>query len=121
MKIEDVSEISLYKRDVKSIEDINYHYLKIDGNKVEIDAVNNIIELDKINSFLNKLLSLTEVYLDSEYRCQLYEYNKDDLMLKFFLAIKFKNKTYLAIKGNRPFNQPNYKEILEILTKLFNL
>lgn len=121
MKIEDVTEINLYKRDIKSIEDVNYHYLKIDDDKVEIDNVNNIIELAKINSLLNKLLDLTETYLDSKYRCQLYEYNKDDLMLKFFLVIKFKNKTYLAIKGNRPFNQPNYKEILEILTKLFNL
>lgn len=120
----DIKEIILYKRNIESIEEIDEYKIEITKNQAIFYKGNNKnkeVDLNDINDKLNDLLELVEPYYDSPFRAELYEFNKDDLMLKMFLIIKFNNKTYLAIKGDRPFSQINYKEINALLSSLINV
>lgn len=74
-------------------------------------------EFDELYQRLMKECGMENVA--PEYQAFLYEDDKSNFTLKFFLEIDLDNHTYVAEKGLMPFKQPYYKEIIETFSKFF--
>lgn len=106
-----IDHILFWKRRPDSVEEIQsihleYHkgcFLDENGNKYEKK------ESDELIRILFDVLKIEET--ENDFKAFLFENDKENYQIKFFLEIAYDDATYLAIKGTQPFHQKNYKEI----------
>lgn len=112
--------IRFWKRDPESIE--KTLSLEIDTGKDKWILTNSKgkrpltdKEKDKVREVINSVKNST----DDDFCALLYEDNRADFSLKFFLTIRYSDNTYYALKGRFPFKQKNYKTITDLFNPLF--
>jgi hypothetical protein len=118
--------LSFWKRNAMSVEAIDslsitskdrgYELSIHSGNKEKIRKISK----EELESLLKTLLDEYDILKsDKEYKAYLYEDDKEDFSLKFFLSLTMEDYTYIAIKGIHPFKQPHYQDFLNLFKKYF--
>ena len=119
MNTKNIKEIRYFRRDPKNIESIASLRFQFEGkNSTKNGLPFSKEEKEKLFSTLFDTLKIQDT--PEEYRAFLYEGDKENYAIKFFLSLKFKDQTYFAIKGTKPFQQPNYKEIVSSMEPYFD-
>lgn len=106
-----IEYISFWKRDITSVDHIECVKLSLKGKEMTEEHGKRypIQEWKKIVDTLFDDLKIE--YTEEQYRAFLYESDKENFAIKFFLEVAYSDGTYLAIKGIHPFKQKNYREI----------
>lgn len=107
-----IDYISFWRRDPLSVE--NIQQLKIIKSGKDFVKDDGSVFKDG-NTLLRQLETVADIENTSkQYRAYLYEDDKSDFTLKFFLVVHFSDCTYLAVKGIHPFKQEHFKDIQNI-------
>lgn len=119
-----IQNIIFYKRDINSIENIDIFKLIIKNDKINIfknDDKSPIIKnLDEYKKDIDKLLSYLSEYKNSEYQLELYQIDIHDLSAKYYVIINYTDRQYFVFKATKPFSQPYFHDIQDILLKIIN-
>lgn len=116
--MKEIQYISFWKRNPLSVEETmstTLHYVKGCFEK-ENGKKYTKKESDELITQLFDVLKIEDS--EDQFKALLYENDKEDYRIKFFLEIAYKDATYLAIKGTQPFKQKNYKEIQALFEPL---
>lgn len=117
--------IYFWKRRQSSVEQLDIaSFERLDHNfyQSEINGVKKAMtpgEFDRLSKYLLEHCELGSK--NREYQAFLYEDDREDFTLKFFLEIDFENHTYIAQKGLMPFRQPHYSEIIDVFAPYFQV
>lgn len=119
LQSKDIKFIHFWKRGIDSIEEIH----TTDISLIDKEA---IVTKDKkeqkhlTENQMDAFLSQLSAYLEKneDYKAFRYENDTQQFTIKFYLEIDFVNSCYLAIKGIHPFNQPCFKEIINLFSQL---
>lgn len=114
-----IEYISFWKRKPESVEEVQ---------SLKLTYHNGIFSDDKGKQYTKKESeNLIHILFDElkieeteeRFKAFLFENNKENYQIKFFLEIAYDDATYLAIKGTQPFHQKNYKEIQTLFEPFF--
>jgi hypothetical protein len=121
----DIRQISFWKRSIESVERVESVVLSPNPDKTwkktvlfpeRKEATLTVADSHKMLTFLSTVLASSKE--NDQYLAYRYENNQADFSLKFFLEVDYTDYTYKAIKGLKPFAQPNYKEIVSYFQNL---
>ncbi|MFA6625065.1 MAG: hypothetical protein WCS80_04820 [Bacilli bacterium] len=126
--INDIRRIKFWKRSSSSVEQTEEVEITIDADSQAIITVRvdgkekrRPLKAEEREKLLSALFDEYQIdKTEKDYRAYKYEDSLSDYTLKFFLVIDFKDKTYLAIKGIRPFEQPHYQDLTNLMTAFIN-
>ena len=105
-----ITEIRYWTRDKQAVDEVKETSFKVDKK----DVIHNggILPKEEAKQLLSTLFDVIKIEeTEEEYKSYLFEDNKENFMIKFFLVIRYSDFTYLAVKGVKPFLQKNFKEI----------
>ncbi len=114
-----IEYISFWKRKPESVEEVQ---------SLRLDYQNGLFTDDKGNKYTKKEsddlihtlfdeLKIEET--EERFKAFLFENDKENYQIKFFLEVAYSDATYLAIKGTQPFHQKNYREIQSLFEPFF--
>ncbi len=93
--VEEIQSIQLDYRKGCFFDDVGNKYSKAEGDEL-IHTLFDVLKIEET---------------ENDFKAFLFENDKENYQIKFFLEIAYDDATYLAIKGTQPFHQKNYKEI----------
>lgn len=112
-----IDQIHFWKRDPNSVEIIHEINFKFDKYKL-ITNTGITLEKEETKELLDHLYNDYDIEnTKNEYTAFLYEDDKNNFNIKFFLKITYKNGLYTAIKGILPFKQDHYNDIINLFNK----
>lgn len=119
LQSKDIWFIHFWKRGMDSIEEIHTIDISLIDKEVIVTKdkkEEKHLTKNQIDDFLNRLSTYLEK--NEDYRAFRYENDTQQVTIKFYLEIDFVNSCYFAIKGIHPFNQPCFKEIIDLFSQL---
>ncbi len=114
-----IEYISFWKRRPDSVEEVQSIRLNYKNGSF-IDDKGRKYTKSESEDLLHTLYDVLKIEeTEDSFKAFLYENDKENYQIKFFLEIAYDDATYLAIKGTQPFHQKNYKEIQTLFEPYF--